>query len=119
MFASFNGKDAALRTLRCGFKSCRERQFLVEWKMTMPAIAYIPDFTRDAGALFDRLVTAVIWDERMRARKTASFGVSYDYAQIAYPKAPMLPELDELIGRLDGAIGYRANNCLLNYYPDG
>ena len=87
--------------------------------MRVPAITYIAAFASDANALFDRLVSTVTWDERMRARKTASFGVSYDYSQISYPEAPMPRELDKLSDAIAATIGFRPNNCLLNYYLDG
>ncbi|MDQ1817092.1 alpha-ketoglutarate-dependent dioxygenase AlkB [Massilia sp. CCM 9210] len=64
-------------------------------------------------------MSTVTWDERMKARKTASFGASYNYSQIAYAESPMPALLDALCARLEGELGFRPNNCLLNYYPDG
>ncbi|NHZ79026.1 alpha-ketoglutarate-dependent dioxygenase AlkB [Massilia sp. CCM 8695] len=64
-------------------------------------------------------MSTVTWDERMKARKTASFGASYNYSQIVYAESPMPPLLDILCARLEGELGFRPNNCLLNYYPDG
>ncbi len=87
--------------------------------MLAPAIIFRETFVRDPNALFTHLSASVTWDERMRARKTASFGVSYDYSQMSYPEAPMSPELDAIVGDIDCALGFRPNNCLLNYYPDG
>jgi alkylated DNA repair dioxygenase AlkB len=55
----------------------------------------------------------------MKARKTASFGASYNYSQISYAPCPMLPALDAICLRLADAIGFSPNNCLLNFYPDG
>ncbi len=55
----------------------------------------------------------------MRARKTASFGVSYNYSQITYAEAPMPTALASLADRIAALIGSAPNNCLLNYYPDG
>ena len=85
----------------------------------MPAITHIASFVREAEELFDHLACSVAWDERMRARKTASFGVSYDYSQISYPEAPMPALLKAVASDIEAAIGFRPNNCLLNYYPDG
>ncbi|WP_370663982.1 alpha-ketoglutarate-dependent dioxygenase AlkB [Massilia rubra] len=85
----------------------------------MPPIRLSPGFIADPDALFAALKTGVAWDERMKARKTASFGVSYDYAQIAYEEVPMPALLEALCARLEGELGFRPNNCLLNYYPDG
>jgi len=69
--------------------------------------------------LFVYLRDSIAWDERMRARKTASFGVSYDYSQISYPQVDMPAQLAALCGLVEEAQGFRPNNCLLNYYLDG
>jgi alkylated DNA repair dioxygenase AlkB len=70
-------------------------------------------------SLFQQLVQTVNWDERMRARKTASYGVSYDYSQMTYPARPMLVSLQAVADRAAPRIGFIPNNCLLNYYEDG
>lgn len=87
--------------------------------MTAPPIILKEGFIPKPDALFTHLVSSVTWDERMRARKTASFGVAYDYSQMVYPAAPMPAELDEICGMIADALGFRPNNSLLNYYPDG
>lgn len=87
--------------------------------MNVPGLHLDPRFLADADALFTRLRDGVTWDERMKARRTASFGVPYDYSQIAYPPAPMPPALDALCARIEAALGFRPNNCLLNFYADG
>ncbi|MEM1143655.1 MAG: alpha-ketoglutarate-dependent dioxygenase AlkB [Pseudomonadota bacterium] len=84
-----------------------------------PEIQLQQEFWSEHAALFDDLKRSVIWDERMRARKTASFGVSYDYSQIAYPEAIMHPSLKEVCAGIAGLLGFKPNNCLLNYYLDG
>lgn len=65
------------------------------------------------------LVKDVAWDDRMKARKTASFGVSYDYSGITYPQTDMPAYLIEICKRIQATIGFMPNNCLMNYYPDG
>lgn len=87
--------------------------------MQAPAILLQPRFLQAPQDLFDFLLGHVEWDERMRARKTASFGVSYDYSQIAYPQVPMPPRLQAVCDQLESALGYGPNNCLLNFYEDG
>jgi alkylated DNA repair dioxygenase AlkB len=77
------------------------------------------DFVADSHALFAHLAATVAWDERMRARKSASFGLPYNYSGITYPAAPFPDVLLPLLDRLDRRLGYRPNNCLANYYPDG
>ena len=55
----------------------------------------------------------------MKARKTASFGLSYDYSGITYPETDMLPELIPLCEKIESELGFYPNNCLMNFYPDG
>ncbi|MCD9568922.1 alpha-ketoglutarate-dependent dioxygenase AlkB family protein [Pseudomonas protegens] len=87
--------------------------------MTPPEIDFFPDFIADPHRLFNHLKDSVLWDERMRARKTASFGAPYDYSQITYPAVPMPEALEQLCGLIEQLLGFRPNNCLLNCYPDG
>ena len=61
----------------------------------------------------------VAWDERMRARKTASFGVPFNYSGITYPYQPIPTRLAAIIDLLHIEMGMKANNCLANYYPNG
>lgn len=84
-----------------------------------PQITLTPRFVPDGDALFAELQESVAWDERLRARKTASFGVAYNYSGMVYPDVPMHPKLIPLCGHLQEAVGFYPNNCLLNYYPDG
>jgi alkylated DNA repair dioxygenase AlkB len=87
--------------------------------MNTPAIQLIEKYLNGSGDLFQDLKHSVVWDERMKARKTASFGVSYDYSQITYPEIPMPAKLQAICEKLEGALGFLPNNCLLNYYEDG
>jgi alkylated DNA repair dioxygenase AlkB len=77
------------------------------------------NFVSDAQTLFDRLLTETDWDERMRARKTASFGEPYNYSGISYPFQPMPKILLPLVADIEARFGYRPNNCLINYYESG
>lgn len=85
----------------------------------MNPFLYRPDFIDDPQTLFHLLSETVEWDERMKARKTASFGVPYNYSQITYAAAAFPKYLDELRQKVAKALGFTSNNCLLNYYPDG
>ncbi|WP_445458006.1 alpha-ketoglutarate-dependent dioxygenase AlkB [Flavobacterium sp. HNIBRBA15423] len=85
----------------------------------MNGIIYIENFIADSSHLFELLKTNVIWDERMVARKTASFGKSYDYSQIHYPYQEFLPEISEIIDKVNNTLNFEPNNCLINYYLDG
>ena len=87
--------------------------------MDAPAIHFEELFLDESLQLFHLLKRSVDWDTRMKARKTASFGVSYNYSQIAYPESPMPLKLQEVCSQLAQALGFQPNNCLLNYYEDG
>jgi alkylated DNA repair dioxygenase AlkB len=85
----------------------------------MEGINYIDNFIDNPAELFNILTSRVKWDERMTARKTASFGKAYNYSQIDYPYQEFLPELEIIIKRLKPVIGFEPNNCLINFYMDG
>jgi alkylated DNA repair dioxygenase AlkB len=85
----------------------------------MHGIRYIEEFISSPEDLFRLLKDNVIWDTRMAARKTASFGVAYNYSQISYPHIPFIPELINIINRIEAELGFEPNNCLINYYLDG
>lgn len=85
----------------------------------MNGIIHIEHFIEKPDQLFDLLISNVKWDERMTARKTASYGKAYNYSQIEYPYQEFLPELQNIIQKLKPIIGFEANNCLINYYMDG
>jgi len=85
----------------------------------MVSFLFISDFIRNPEMLFNQLLEETIWDERMKARKTASFGVAYNYSQITYADAPFPVSLQELCRPVRNAVGFEPNNCLLNYYHDG
>jgi len=87
--------------------------------MTIPGVRFEPQFLSSHDDLFNHLISSVKWDERMKARKTASFGVSYDYSQMSYDLAPMPGEIVAVSERIGAALGFTPNNCLLNYYEDG
>jgi alkylated DNA repair dioxygenase AlkB len=85
----------------------------------MKGITFIPQFIPDPEGLYSTLRDNVLWDERMAARKTASFGVAYDYSQMSYPFQAFTPELQEIVAGISTALGFTPNNCLINFYPDG
>lgn len=85
----------------------------------MNGITHIENFIEEPNSLFDYLAAAVPWDGRMAARKTASFGKAYNYSQMKYPFQEFLPKLASINKKLNDAIGFEPNNCLVNYYLDG
>lgn len=87
--------------------------------MNPPEIFYEPNFYPHADALFTQLQREIVWDETLRARKTASFGAPYNYSQLSYEPRPMLPELGPILDLLNAELAWRVNNCLVNFYTDG
>lgn len=85
----------------------------------MNGIIHTDRFIAEPKALYDALLNTISWDESMMARKTVSFGKAYNYSQMSYPDTAFLPVLDALLEPLHKVIGFVANNCLVNYYPDG
>jgi len=82
-------------------------------------IVLVDDFVADPAALLASVHGAIEWDERMRARRTASYGRPYDYSQMTYPARPMPAWLDELRTRVAAIAGFTPDNCLLNEYATG
>ncbi|MFZ6743995.1 alpha-ketoglutarate-dependent dioxygenase AlkB [Undibacterium sp. JH2W] len=88
-------------------------------KMQAPAVYLKPDFLSASDQLFKKIKNEVTWDERMRARKTASFGVAYDYSQILYAPTTMPDFLQTICQSVENELGFLPNNCLMNFYTDG
>jgi alkylated DNA repair dioxygenase AlkB len=85
----------------------------------MNGITHIENFIDNHIALFESLHYSVNWDERMAARKTASFGKAYNYSQMSYPFQAFTPELTSIISSIDKTLEFEPNNCLINYYLNG
>lgn len=84
-----------------------------------PNITLIDDFLTEPDAIFTHVKETTDWDERMRARKTASFGVTYDYSGITYEPNVMPDYLQSICLEIQKELGFLPNNCLMNYYMDG
>ena len=85
----------------------------------MEGIIYRENFISHHRSLFESLKNNTIWNESMRARKTASFGRPYNYSQIVYPLQEFTENILEIINAIEELLGFRANNCLINYYENG
>lgn len=83
------------------------------------AVEVIDGFWPEHGALFDASLEQLAWDDRMRARKTASCGVAYNYSQMTYPDAPVPALLAPVIASVEAVVGHTITNCLANFYVDG
>lgn len=80
---------------------------------------FLPDFLAGSQQLYERLVSEVAWDDRIRARRVASFGVPYNYSGTVWPEAPLPDVLVTVSIAVSKVVGYEPNNCLANFYPDG
>jgi len=87
--------------------------------MPEPELLQQANFISDPDALYQTLVSEVSWEEHIKARKTASFGEAYNYSRITYDVKPMHPLLVPIVDKLEQIIGFRPNNCLLNFYEGG
>ena len=85
----------------------------------LDGVLYIEEFIADSQSLFTALKEEVEWDNRMKARKTASYGVAYNYSQIHYPNRSMLGSLESLVEQVEKQLDFCPNNCLINFYEDG
>ena len=85
----------------------------------MEGITYFENLIADPESLFTHLDQNVTWDERMHSRKTASFGQAYNYSQIEYPYQSFPNEIENILNLIEAKLGFRPNNCLINYYADG
>lgn len=72
----------------------------------------------ESSALFGTLKQDTVWDERVKSRKTASYGLPYDYSGISYPITPIPEMFLPLLDKAEKAVGFRPNNILLNWYYD-
>jgi alkylated DNA repair dioxygenase AlkB len=100
------------------FESYHSHIFYLYYRI-MEGVSFIDKFLEYPDSLFEFLKSNVEWDERMSARKTASFGVSYNYSQMNYPYNKMPDDLSNICIRVKDVIGFEPNNCLINYYLDG
>ena len=87
--------------------------------MHIEGITFIEDFINSPTTLFAELRDGVTWDERMAARKTASYGRAYNYSQMSYPYQAFTPALEGIVTAIAKQLGFTPNNCLINYYLDG
>jgi len=77
---------------------------------SFPLKNFNPDF------LMEKVKNGVVWEERMKARKTSSYGKSYNYNGITHLERPFTKEINDLALQIQKELGYLPNNCLINYY---
>lgn len=82
-------------------------------------VVYKKDFFKNHIELYNLIYNTVVWDERMLSRRTASFGVAYNYSGISYPDTLMPNFLVSIAEQVRPLSSHSFNNCLINDYPDG
>lgn len=82
-------------------------------------ILYIENFIQSPDTLFQYLNNIANWDLSMKSRKTASFGVAYNYSQIKYPPKAIPNRIEEICLSIDESLNFTPNNCLINLYENG
>ena len=83
------------------------------------SILLLTDFIPGSLPLYESLLSSISWDTRIRARKSMSFGLPYNYSGIEWPGAPLPDPIIQVLSRVAAEVGFEPNNCLANYYPDG
>ncbi|WP_052598064.1 alpha-ketoglutarate-dependent dioxygenase AlkB [Aureispira sp. CCB-QB1] len=79
----------------------------------------IPNFVKKPNVLFQTILKNTPWNESIKSRKTASFGLAYNYAPMAYPFQEMLPCISILCQKISIPLQFFPNNCLINLYENG
>ena len=87
--------------------------------MLGPVLDYWDDVVENQAVLYEELSNGLVWDERMRSRKTASFGLPYNYSGLSYDHVPFPERIEQIAAKVCCYTNMKANNCLANYYPDG
>lgn len=85
----------------------------------MEGITFIEDYIENPIPLFNDLRENVVWDERMSARKTASYGKAYNYSQIRYPYQEIPSAIEAIMQKIEKTMHFKPNNCLINFYENG
>lgn len=73
---------------------------------------------KDSKTMLYHLKNDIDWDNSMISRKTASFGIPYNYSNINYAKNKIPEFFDDLISIVKSSNGFLPNNCLINFYYD-
>jgi len=89
--------------------------------MTEPEVTICPGYLSPLAAtkLYNQLRDRIEWDLRISARKTACFGLPYNYSGLTYEPQPMHLLLQPVCQQLAATLGFEPNSCLVNYYQDG
>jgi alkylated DNA repair dioxygenase AlkB len=72
----------------------------------------------DYEGILSILKSDIVWDKSINSRRTASFGVPYNYSNINYNKNDIPLFFKELVKIVNDISGFTPNNCLVNFYYD-
>jgi hypothetical protein len=86
------------------------------FEIIQDGIIIINDFNIGDDFLFSKLKNEIKWDTSIKSRKTASFGIPYNYSDIKYDFLDFPNFILNILTKIEIIIGYKPNNCLLNYY---
>lgn len=86
------------------------------FRILYDGIFIIKRFMIDANFFFFKLRDEIDWDTSINSRKTASFGTPYNYSNISYEVSSFPDYISEIAKKIETVVGYRPNNCLINYY---
>jgi len=90
----------------------------INYRIFLDGVIILNDFNIGGTSLFLKIKKEINWDSSIKSRKTSSFGVPYDYSSINYDFNDFPIFLLEILDKVEMTIGYRPNNCLINYYFD-
>lgn len=79
-------------------------------------IFFEKNILKDVSSILYSLNQNVVWDNSIKSRKTASFGIPYNYSNINYQMIKMPEFLDVFVDFISNKNGFIPNNCLINFY---
>lgn len=82
----------------------------------MEGVFLLKDCITNSDSLFITLKTQIKWDDSFISRKTASFGVPYNYSGINYRNSRIPSFIKSLFPFVLKNVGFTPNNCLINFY---
>jgi alkylated DNA repair dioxygenase AlkB len=82
----------------------------------MNGFLHIEDCFINNQNYFEILKSNVVWDNSLKSRKTASYGVPYIYNGVSYDLCPFPEFISSFFLLINSKVGFTPNNCLLNYY---
>ena len=85
----------------------------------MKGVFFFENFIDNPSSLKRSLLSNVSWDDQNMKRKVANFGVACSNSQSNFSSKPFIKELKEINILIERSLGFKPNNCFINYYEDG